>query len=163
LNSRGIILAVILVAGVLLVLLTQRDRSPQTRRAIVDLEAPAFVLLDSSGSPVELSRFKGKTVFLHFWASWCPNCREELPSIQALYDRRKSDPDFVFLSVVYREDPARTREYLRTNNYDIPLFTDPGEKAARTYGVTGVPETFIIGPDGILRKRVIGAGNWNEY
>ena len=162
-SSRGIILGVILVIGVLLVVLTQRDRTPQTRRAVVGLEAPGFVLLDSNGASVELSRFKGKTVFLHFWASWCPNCKAELPSIQALYNRKKSDPDFVFLSVVYREDPAETTNYLKANHYDIPLFTDPGEKAARAYGVTGVPETYIIDADGILRKRVIGAGDWSKY
>ncbi|VAX27710.1 Cytochrome c-type biogenesis protein CcmG/DsbE, thiol:disulfide oxidoreductase [hydrothermal vent metagenome] len=160
---RGVILGVILVIGVFLVVLTQKDRAPQARRAIVDLEAPGFVLLDSSGATVKLSQFKGKTVFLHFWASWCPNCREELPSIQALYNRRKSDPDFVFLSIVYRENPAKSMKYLKANNYDIPLYTDPGEKAARTYGVTGVPETFIIDADGILRKRVIGAGDWSGY
>ncbi len=162
-SSRGIILGVILVIGVVVVILTQKDRSPQVRRAIVGLEAPGFVLLDSDGTPVELSRFRGKTIFLHFWASWCPNCREELPSIQALYNRRKSDPDFAFLSISYREDPAKSMKYLKANNYDIPLYTDPGEKAARTYGVTGVPETFIIDADGILQKRVIGAGNWNDY
>lgn len=162
-SSRGIILGVILVIGVVLVILTQKDRTPQARRAIIGLEAPAFVLLDGDGTPVKLSRFKGKTVFLHFWASWCPNCREELPSIQALYNRRKSDPDFVFLSIVYRENPAKSMKYLKANNYDIPLYTDPGEKAARTYGVTGVPETFIIDADGILRKRVIGAGDWSGY
>ncbi len=162
-SSRGIILGVILVVGVFLVVLTQKDKTPQTRRAIVGLEAPGFVLLDGNGTTVKLSRFKGKTVFLHFWASWCPNCKEELPSIQALYNRKKSDPDFVFLSVAYREDPAKTMDYLKANHYDIPLFTDPGEKAARTYGITGVPETFIIGADGILRKRVIGAGDWIDY
>jgi len=160
---RGIILGVILVIGVVLVILTQKDRTPQVRRAVVDLEAPGFVLLDSNGATVKLSQFRGKTVFLHFWASWCPNCREELPSIQSLYNRRKSDPDFVFLSVVYRENPAKSMNYLKVNNYDIPLYTDPGEKAARTYGVTGVPETFIIDADGILRKRVIGAGDWSGY
>ncbi len=162
-SSRGIILGVILVIGVLLVLLTQKDRTPQARRAIIGLEAPGFVLLDSDGTTVKLSQFKGKTVFLHFWASWCPNCKDEFPSIQALYNRRKSDPDFVFLNVVYREDPAKSMKYLKANNYDIPLYTDPGEKAARIYGVTGVPETFIIGADGILQKRVIGAGDWSGY
>jgi len=150
------------VAGLFLVLFTQRDKSSQTRRAIVELEAPAFELLDGDGTAVRLSDFKGKTVFLHFWASWCKNCREEMPFIQALYDRKRSDPDFVLLSVVYREDPAETMRYMEANGYDIPLYTDPGEETAKTYGVTGVPETFVIGADGILKKRVIGPGNWNE-
>ncbi len=152
-----------LVAGLLFVLFTQVERGPrQTRRAVVGLEAPAFVLLDGEGAAVRLSDFRGKTVFLHFWASWCKNCREEMPFIQDLYERKKSDPDFVLISVVYREDPAETLRFMEANGYDIPLYTDPGEEAARAYGVTGVPETFVIGADGILKKRVIGPGNWNE-
>ena len=161
-NSRGIIIGVIIVLGIFLILLTQKGKGPQVRKAVMGLKAPEFTLLDKNGTSIKLSQFKGKTVFLHFWASWCKECKDELPAIQALYNRRKADPAFVFLSVVYREDPAKTRDYIRVNNYDIPVFTDPEARTARTYGVSGVPETFIIDPEGILQKRVIGPGRWED-
>ena len=86
-----------------------------------------------------------------------------MPSIARLYERKKSEPDFVFLPVLYREDPLVTRQYLKKNNLDIPLYVDPDENTARAFGVTGVPETYIISPDGIVRKKVIGPGKWDNY
>lgn len=159
---RGTIIAIIFVAGIFLVMLSQKDKSPHVKKAVVGLEVPEFTLVDRDGAEYRLSQFKGKTVFVHFWAAWCKECREEMPGIQALYNNRKSDPDFVFISVIWREDPSKSSKYLKDNNYDIPIFIDPDEKAASTFGVTGVPETFIIGPDGVLKRRIIGPGNWDE-
>ncbi len=159
-KRRGLIIGIVIVTGVLLVLLSQRGREPRVRGAVERLAAPDFTLLDLSGKAVSLSDLRGKTVFLHFWATWCKECKKELPSIQALYNRKRSDPDIVFLSVVYRDDPARAAAYLKDNGYDVPFYTDPEGRAARSYGVTGVPETYIIGPDGILLKKIIGPGEW---
>ncbi len=163
-KNREVILGVTFVIIVFLIVLSQKGRvtGPHDRRAVMGLEAPEFTLLDNNGTSVKLSQFKEKTIFVHFWAAWCKECREELPGIQALYDRKKSDPDFVFLSVIYREDPAKSKKYLDENNYDIPIFVDPDEKAARVYGLTGVPETFIIDQDGLLKRRIIGPGRWEE-
>ena len=85
-----------------------------------------------------------------------------MPGIQALYNRKKDNPDFVFLSVIFREDPIESTKWLKENNYDIPIFIDPNGEAARTYGLTGVPETFIINPEGILTERIIGPANWDR-
>ena len=161
-NYRGVILLAFLFVIVFLITWTQKDRvkGPQDRRAVAGLEAPEFTLLDKDKTEVKLSQFRGKTVFVHFWAAWCKECREEMPGIQTLYDRKKSDPDFVFISVIYREDPAKSKKYLDKNNYTIPIYVDPDYKAARMYGLTGVPATFIIDPDGKLKNRIIGPGRW---
>lgn len=161
-NYRSITLAALVIIGVFLLVISQKGEKLPTRRAIVDLEAPAFTLLSMDGKAAGLSQFAGKRVFIHFWATWCKECKEELPGIQALYNRKKTDPDFVFLSAIYREDPAVTMKYMKDNNYDFPLYTDPGERMAREYGVSAVPETFIIGKDGILKQRIIGPGRWEN-
>ncbi len=162
-KHRGIILIVLLSLGLFFVLLSQRLGGPRPTGVAEGLKAPDFKLYDSNGSEVTLSALKGKTIFVHFWASWCKECRAEMPSIARLYERKKSEPDFVFLPVLYREDPVVTRQYLKKNNLDIPLYVDPDENTARAFGVTGVPETYIISPDGIVRKKVIGPGKWDNY
>ncbi len=160
---RGAVLLVVLLAGILLVILSQKSKVSEPRRAIVGLSVPEFSLFDKTGNEYTLSSLKGKTVFIHFWAAWCKECREELPSIADLYKRKKGDPKFRFFSVIWREDPVKTRKYLDEQQIDIPIYTDPGEKAARVFGVTGVPETYIIDSEGILQKRVIGPGKWAEF
>lgn len=161
-NLRGIILGVILLIGASLVLLSQKGKGPEQRQAIVGIESPEFTLARKDGTEIKLSQFIGKTVFLHFWASWCKECRDEMAAINALFNRKKSDPNFTFLSVIYRESVAKTEAYLKNNNFDIPLYLDLDEKTANKYGVTGVPETFLVSPDGILKKRIIGPINWEE-
>ncbi|GBD98221.1 thiol-disulfide oxidoreductase ResA [bacterium BMS3Abin07] len=158
---RGIILGAITVIGVFLIVLSQQNRDT-LRKAVVDLEAPEFSLLNRDGTEIKLSQFRGKTVFVHFWASWCKECREEMPAIQALYNRKKDNPDFIFISVIYREDPAKSKQWLDKNKFNIPIYIDRNAKMAKDYGLTGVPETFIIAPGGMLKKRIIGPGQWDK-
>lgn len=161
-KSRGIILLVIMVIGIALLILGQKDKTPQKYRAIVGLKVPEFSLFDEKGERVASSQLSGKTLFVHFWASWCKECRVEMPGIQALFDRKQSDPNFVFLGVLYREDPKVSRKWLSDNNYNLPIFIDVKENAAKVFGVTAVPETFILAPDGILTRRIIGPADWDK-
>ncbi|NOY64593.1 MAG: TlpA family protein disulfide reductase [Nitrospirae bacterium] len=160
---KGLILLVLISSGLFLVLLSQQIVGPKPKGVAEGLRAPDFKLYDSKGREINLAKLKGKTVFVHFWASWCKECRAELPSLQRLYDRKKSDPDFVFLGIVYREDPVVSRQYLEKNNLDIPIYVDPDGNTASAFGVTGVPETYIISPEGIVKKKVIGPGQWDNF
>jgi cytochrome c biogenesis protein CcmG/thiol:disulfide interchange protein DsbE len=162
-NYKGIVLVAIVVIGIVIVFLTHKGNDGQGRKAIVGLEAPEFVLFDKDGTEIRLSHFRGKTVFVHFWATWCKECKQEMPDIQALYNRKKNDPNYVFLTVVYNEDPKVSGKWLRENNYVIPFYVDKIGQAAMDYGLTGVPETFLIAPDGILKTRILGPTNWNRF
>jgi cytochrome c biogenesis protein CcmG/thiol:disulfide interchange protein DsbE len=162
-NYRGIVLGAIVLIGIVLVLLTQQEKDGQRRKAIVGLEAPEFSLLDRDGTEITLSQYRGKTVFVHFWATWCKECKTEMPEIQALYNRKKNDPNYVFITVGYNEDPKISGQWLRDNNYTIPLYVDKSGQAAVDYGLTGVPETFVIDPDGILKTRILGPTDWNRF
>jgi len=160
---KGAILFIILAVGLFFVFLSQREKVDQPKRAIEGLEVPEFSLVGADGKTYNIGDLKGKTVFIHFWAAWCKECKKELPSIYALYKRKKDDPGFVFISVAWREDPVKTKKYLKEQNMDIPVYIDPDQRAARIFGVTGVPETYIINPEGVLQKRVIGPGKWETF
>ena len=121
-------------------------------------QAPQFTLLDENKTAVTYSQFRGKKIFLHFMAAWCKDCRAEFPLVQALYDRKKADPEFIFLAVAFREDPEITKKYLDKHGYDLPIYTDANGAAARGYGVRGVPTTFIINSNGIVERKLVGAG-----
>ena len=161
-KHKGLILLAVLGAGLLLVLLSQKGKVEKAPRAAVGLEVPEFKLLDKNGVAVNTLDLRGKTVIVHFWASWCKECRKEMPQVVEFYKRKKDDPNIVLLAVVYREDPADSTRYLKEMGFEIPVYIDPKQNAARVFGVTGVPETYVIDPQGVLRKKIIGPTQWNN-
>jgi len=126
-------------------------------------KAPSLEVL--SGSSKEIYRlidFKGKVIFVNFWATWCQSCQEEMPFIQGLYNRFRNDTLLQIVSIIYRDDYQKALEYRNQHNYDYPFFLDSNNKTAISYGVTGVPETYIIDKKGFVRKKVIGPFNWSS-
>jgi len=123
--------------------------------------AVPFELEGLDGRTVSLQGLRGKVVALHFWATWCPPCLEELPRLVKLF--RGKDPErFVLLPVsVDRAEPSYIRDFLSSWGLPADAYLDPGGGLAKRYGTIRYPETYIIGPDGVLRKKVIGAGDWS--
>ncbi|MEW5744351.1 MAG: TlpA disulfide reductase family protein [Nitrospirota bacterium] len=158
---KGIILLAILVtgiAGVLLLVTKEEPRQPVT--AAKGLEAPPFELADLEGKTWRLADLKGKVVLLNFWATWCDTCKQENPSLQALMNAEKENDRFVFLTVLYKDTPANAKEYLKANGFTFPVLIDTNN-VGRAYGLTGVPETFLIDKRGIIQEKVIGPMEWN--
>ena len=118
--------------------------------------APEFSLrtLDGSGT-VQLSQFDGQVVVINFWASWCTECRVEHPALMAAWDRYR-DQRVVFLGIAFGDRTADSKAYLADLGGDWPQLADPGERTALAYGVYGVPETFVIGPDGLVAYKRVG-------
>jgi len=125
-------------------------------------DAPSFQLKGLDGGSVSLAELKGKVVVLHFWATWCPPCLEELPQLLSFF--RKQDPArFVLLTVnVDAAHPARVKEFLRSWGVEPSGYLDPGGKLARRYGTIRFPETYILDPKGTLRKKLVGAADWMD-
>lgn len=123
--------------------------------------APDFTLIEIQGKNWTLAELKGKVVFLHFWATWCPSCREELPAIQRLHASLPEE-QVVILTVLYNDDPSRAKYMAGQIGATFPVTVDPDGLAAKAYGLTGVPETYIIDQQGILREKIIGALPWDE-
>lgn len=122
--------------------------------------APLFELADLNGKVWRLAELKGKVVFLNFWATWCESCRHENPTLQALMQAEKGNDKFVLITVLTNDEPAKARAYLKENKLSFPVLIGTGEVAA-AYGLTGVPETFILDKKGLLREKAIGPMNWN--
>jgi thiol-disulfide isomerase/thioredoxin len=123
---------------------------------------PDVALIDEQEIKLKLSDLKGSVVFVNFWASWCPPCIEEIPSIEALFRSLSGEQNFKMITILYRDDMDRITKSAREQGYTFPIYRDPDSSAAQQFGITGVPETFIIDKKGILRDKVIGPYNWDS-
>lgn len=162
-KTRALIIISILIAGVIILIYTGKKGAdlPQTK-TIVGLNTPEVSLKDNSGNIYNLSALKGRVLFINFWASWCAPCKAEMPSIQALYARFRDEKRFRVLTVLYNDEYSKAVNYMKDNRLQFPLLTDPDGKTAGAYGITGVPETYIVDKKGILKKRVLGPEDWNS-
>ncbi len=126
--------------------------------------APDFSLVDQYGNVHNLSDYKGKVVFLNFWATWCPPCNSEMPDIQELYDKYSADPnsEVAILSVAFPDYGTETsvngiKEFLDTNGYTYPVLMDENADLLLSYYITAYPTTFIINADGYVLGYIPGA------
>jgi len=124
------------------------------------LEPSDFTLQFLSGGSAALSSYKGKVVILNFWATWCPPCREEMPSMETLYQRYKNN-GFEMLAVNIRENTDTVRQFIQRNNYNFPIMLDLDGRVNANYGVISIPTTFIINKEGRMVGRVIGSIYWD--
>lgn len=124
--------------------------------------APQITVNSLTNVPLKLSDLKGKVVLLNFWATWCPPCREEIPSMMKLNSAMAGKP-FQMVAVSIDEGGVPEIEaFFKSSGYSLPTYTDPGGEAAKTYGITGVPESYLIDKNGILVKKVIGPHPWDS-
>lgn len=141
--------------------LSRHDVKEKT--AFEGLYAPEFELEDAaSGKKMLSSELKGKVLFINFWASWCSSCREEMPSIAKLSKHFSTNQDFILLPILYRDSPQDAVNYLKESGFNLPALIDRNGKAARAFGLRGIPETYIVDKKGITRKKVIGPYEWDS-
>jgi peroxiredoxin len=122
--------------------------------------AKDFTVHDSERT-VSLNQFRGQIVILNFWATWCPPCVQELPSLMAMQERTRVQ-GIVVLGVSIDEDGDAYHHFLKTRNVNFLTVRDPDEKVATLYGTSGWPETYIIDRQGVLRRKFIGPVDWNS-
>lgn len=116
--------------------------------------APAFTLTDLDSNQVGLGDFEGKVVLIDFWATFCPPCKESIPYLETLY-RRYKDEDFVILGISVDNNPEEVKMFRKYYHISYPILM-ADKKIKKLYGVTGVPEAFVLGRDGILKSHHIG-------
>lgn len=122
--------------------------------------APDFLLPTLRGNLVKLSDYKGKVVFLNIWATWCPPCREEIPSMEGLYQRLKGQ-EFEMLAVsIDRDGEEVAGPFVAKYGLTFPVLLDPENKTYNLYRLRGIPATFIIDRKGFIIYKVIGAQDW---
>ncbi|MGD0884791.1 MAG: TlpA disulfide reductase family protein [Thermodesulfovibrionales bacterium] len=161
-KAKGIVLTLLLLSGLVVLFFGIRKQEPPRLLPTVGLDAPEVVLRDASGKPFTLAELKGSVVFINFWASWCQPCKDEIPSLQSLYNHFRDEGHFRMLTILYRDEYQKAIALLRENNYSFPVLTDADGRTASSYGLTGVPETYIVDKKGILREKVIGPADWSS-
>jgi len=124
--------------------------------------APEFRLPALDGRTVSLSDLRGKVVMVHFWATWCPPCVEEMPTLERLY-RAMFGQEFVLLAVSVDEGGSQAvGDFLKKNRLSLPVLLNPDRSVAAQYGTLKFPETYLVDRDGIVRKKIIGAADWTR-
>lgn len=137
-------------------LMTPDTELPENQYRAANYNLP---LLSLDGNESTLEEFEGKTIFLNFWATWCPPCIAEMPNIQALYESVESDT-IQFVMVSLDEDHQKARDYLARKKYTFPVYFLNGRKPG-TYSSSVVPTTYVISPDGKIVTERRGMADYN--
>jgi thiol-disulfide isomerase/thioredoxin len=138
----------LLVAG------CDRGRHPEQ----VNTVAPAFSISDGSQS-ADLSKLRGKVVVLNFWATWCPPCIEELPSLEEL---QRKMPQVAVVAISTDEDEAAYKRFLTEHHVELKTVRDGQQRVNALYGSFRYPETYVIDRNGMLRRKFIGPQTWTS-
>jgi len=123
--------------------------------------APQFSLQDIDGETHRLSDYRGKVVIVNFWATWCPPCREEMPSMQRAW-KRLQDDDVVILAIDVGEDEDTIFTFTADYPVDFPLLMDSDSRVTGEWPVRGLPTSFVIDPEGRIAYRAIGTRDWEH-
>lgn len=132
----------------------------QGEPSIAGRMAPDFAL-ELDGKAMRLADLRGKVVVLDFWASWCPPCVEEAPSLNALHERI-ADRDGLVLAISQDEDQAAYERFLTEHKIIFPTYREPGKAIPSTYGTVMIPEAYIIGRDGRIVRKMVGPQDWTK-
>lgn len=168
-RQQWTLIAGIVMTAVFGVALAIRLR-PQLDLLEIGSKAPGFQAKDlRTSQPVSLDTYRGKVVLVNIWATWCPPCRAEMPSMERLH-KKFAGTDFRIAAVsvdgdAYYPDkeqttPAQIMEFADGLGLTFDILHDPSGAIRRAYDIYGVPESFVIDRDGIIVKRVIGAADW---
>jgi peroxiredoxin len=124
--------------------------------------APELPVFDKAGKKTDLAKQKGKIFIVHFWATWCPPCVEEIPALSRFWDKYRTREDVELYAVSVDKDWKTIDDFMAKNPSTIPLFHDPGAATAKRFGTTQYPETYIINDKGRVLFRVQGAVDWSN-
>lgn len=141
--------------------------SPNVAEEKADPIAPDFTLKDIQGNSVNLSDYKGKVVFLNFWASWCPPCKSELPDFNKASEELNKGTDAVILAInatngYNGETPDRVKKFVKDNNITMKVLLDEKDDASMQYGVSSLPTTFVIRKDGTVYGYQVGPMSYKK-
>lgn len=123
--------------------------------------AQDFALPLLGGQRFRLAEQRGRVVLVNFWATWCPPCREEMPSMERLW-RRHRDRGFVLVAISLDADPGAVPPFVKQYGLTFPVALDPGLEVANAYGVRALPASFIVDRRGLLAALALGPRNWDR-
>ncbi len=124
--------------------------------------APELPVFDRSGKKIDLSKEKGRLVIIHFWATWCPPCVEEIPALSRFWDKYQGRTDIVLYAVSVDRDWKTIDEFSAKNPNRLPIYRDPNASTSQRFGTSQYPETYIANKNGRILYRVPGAISWSD-
>lgn len=151
----------LVIQGLMKIGLFQPDIKENKRAEDINALTPAIVFKDSAENSVNLSDLKGKVVFINFWATWCPPCRAEMPSIEHLYQQFKNDNDVVFLMVDVDNNYINAKKFMDRKNYTLPVYT-MGSSVPKNLMSGTIPTTLILDKKGQLVFKQEGATDFTN-
>ena len=126
-----------------------------------DGNAPPFHLPDVKGPRIHLEDFRGKVLVVNFWAVWCKPCREEMPSLER-GSRWLEQFDGRVITINMGDRPEMIARFLEKTPVDLPILLDADAETSTNWGVTGLPTTFVVDPEGSFAYRVVGPRDWSD-
>jgi peroxiredoxin len=123
--------------------------------------APDFTLLNTDGQQIALQQYRGKVVFLNFWATWCIPCREEMPAIERLHQTYQAQ-ELAIISIDLKESADQVKVFFQKHGLSFPALLDPNGSVFRDYLVAGMPTTYLIDRDGTMLARGVGGRDWTR-
>lgn len=129
--------------------------------AVKPFTAIDFRLKGEDGKQYALSQFRGKLVIINFWATWCPPCREEMPSMERAWQKLKNH-NIMFLAVNVGETEEEIFSFTATYPVSFPLLMDRNGSLAKQYPMVGLPTTYIVSPDGKVTHKAVGTREWDH-
>ena len=149
----------------LLLVFSPFSEAQQAGRGLTKLadtpQAPEFVLRDLDGNQHRLSDYRGQVVIINFWATWCPPCREEMPSMQRAWESLKND-GIHMLAINVGEDEDTIFQFTANYPVDFPLLMDSDSGVINQWPVRDLPTTFVVDPKGRISYRAIGGREWDD-
>ena len=163
-NPQSILIPILIVVGIGVIVLLQSKDSPLDLSGIPRVKkgvlSPGFTLPDINGNMVSLSDYKGKIVLLNIWATWCPPCVSEMPSMEKLYQELKGEYFEILAVSIDVTGSNVVAPFMKKHKLSFPALTDMQGTIKDLYQTTGVPESFIIGKDGVIAEKIIGPRDW---
>lgn len=142
--------------GILNSSISEAGEKPNAKAAYTGL-----MLKNEDGTLIDSSHLKNKVVFINFWASWCPPCRAEFPSVEKLYNKYKTNPDIVFLMVNLDDNPSLGKTYLKEKGFTVPFITPAGNIPGELYNGS-LPTTVVLDKKGEIRLHHTGVADYSK-
>jgi peroxiredoxin len=151
----------LLLIFLLVILSGEGPPDPWAIDGMVGKGAPIFTLKDMNGNEVSLTELHGKVILINFWATWCPPCREELPSLKDLRKKYAAD-ELEIIAISTDRSLSTLKRYLDKNPVNFRVLHDRGIKVSRRYNVFSLPTSFLINKRGLIVEKFIGFVNWTS-
>jgi peroxiredoxin len=149
-------------AGVAFVFTTSLKPPEGSSNALTSLSSvPALPVVARDGTKVNLSKLRGKVVLIHFWATWCPPCVEELPELNKFWARFKGRDDIALYTISVDDSWEAIDEFRKKSPFELPLYRDPEAATAHKFGTTKFPETYIANAKGRILYHLAQAIDWD--